>query len=283
MSEHSGIEWTDATWNPVTGCTAVSPGCANCYAARLTATRLKDNPKYAGLATATNGVARWTGEIRCHTDELEAPLKWRKPRRVFVNSMSDTFHAGVPVGFLDRMFAVMALTPWHTYQVLTKRPTRAAQYICSEEDRIEGITDAVVALSGPSCARRIEDGPWPLPNVWLGASVEDQERADERIPDLIVIPAAVRFLSVEPLLGPIDVTPWISFLDWVIVGGESGPNARAVDPQWIRSLRDQCVRACVPFFFKQWGEHGQDMRRVGKVRAGRVLDGRTWDEMPCRD
>jgi protein gp37 len=255
MSEHSGIEWTDATWNPITGCTAVSPGCANCYAARLTATRL-DNPKYAGLATTTNDAARWTDEIRCHADELEAPLKWPEPRYVFVNSMSDTFHAGVPVGFLDRMFAVMALCPQHNFLVLTKRPERMQKYIvakmfdpdCYDEGFYEAIDDIGEQMKIANALDRVSV---PLLNVWLGTSVEDQTRADTRIAELTDTPASVRFLSIEPLLGPINLPSMLHGIHGVIAGGESGPHSRAVNPDWVRSLRGQCVKAGVPFFFKQ--------------------------------
>lgn len=302
MSEQSNIEWTDASWNVVTGCTRVSEGCRHCYAERLTATRLRENPRYAGLAVLNgDGDARWTSEVRCHDDLLDVPLRWRNPRRVFVCSMSDLFHPDVPFEFIDKVFAVMALCPQHTFQVLTKRPERMAEY---HHDRDWG--DAANSITN-NLIRRLDGALYfggeiipPLPNVWLGTSVEDQPNADERIPHLLKCPATVRFLSVEPLLGPVDLhdafyrprlgpnDPYkrlqdIILIHWVIVGGESGPGARPMDPAWARSIRDQCVAAGVPFFFKQWGQwmpRGNQMRSVGKYAAGRVLDGRTWDEMP---
>ena len=231
MSGQSKIEWTDATWNPVTGCTKVSPGCKHCYAERIT--------------------KRWGGDfskVTLHPDRLDAPLHWRKPRMVFVNSMSDLFHEDVPDYFIDDVFDVCAVAANHTFQILTKRPERMMRY-CQDDDRSI------------------------LHNVWLGVSVEDQQRADERIPHLLQTPAAVRFLSVEPMLGPVALSAWLGSIDWVICGGESGPGARPMDQGWARILRDQCVHAGVPFFFKQWGG-------VKKKRTGRVLDGRTWDEMP---
>jgi protein gp37 len=233
MAGRSAIEWTHATWNPVTGCDEVSPGCDHCYAARL-ARRLQamGNPRYV------NGFA-----VTLHPDLLDLPFRWRTPRRVFVNSMSDLFHPRVPTAFIESVFQVMGAASWHTFQVLTKRPKRA------------------VALG--------DHLPWP-PNVWLGVSVEDQPRA-WRIDDLRQVPAAIRFLSLEPLLGPLELD--LSDIDWVIVGGESGPGARPVDPAWVRQLRDACQDASVPFFFKQWGG------RTPKA-GGRELDGRTWDEFP---
>lgn len=233
MADRSPIEWTETTWNPVTGCTAVSAGCDNCYAERL-AVRLQamGNPRYV------DGFA-----VRVHDDLIELPYSWRRPRVVFVNSMSDLFHPNVPTAIIERIFATMAGTPQHTYQILTKRPKRARLL-----------------------ARRL---PWP-DNVWLGVSVEN-ETAAWRVNVLADVPAAIRFLSCEPLIGPLS--PNLNSIGWVIVGGESGPGARAIDGAWVRSLRDQCRRDAVPFFFKQWGG------RTSKA-GGRELDGRTWDEMP---
>jgi protein gp37 len=280
MSSSSKIEWTDATWNPLLGCTHVSSGCKECYAAALAAGRLRNRPEYEGLAVRRNGRAAFTGKIRLLPERLDQPLRWRKPRRVFVNSMSDLFHPDVPLDFIDRVFAVMALAPRHTFQVLTKRPERMAEYLT---DREEAVRDAVafdaLDLLGPAAAAAAErmggtweppqiDGEgrvelagyfdgvqfdWPLPNVWLGTSIENQATADERIPHLLEVPAAVRFLSCEPLLGPIDLgLP--AEIHWVIVGGESGPKARPMHPDWARSIRDQCINGGVPFHFKQWGE-----------------------------
>jgi protein gp37 len=264
MSEKSAIEWTDATWNPVTGCTKVSPACANCYIERQTPFRVRHRKFVKGHIP-----------LEFHENRLDAPLHWRDPRRVFVNSMSDLFHEDVPDVFIDRVFAVMALARWHTYQVLTKRAERLST--APTRDRV----GAALRARGVD-ENFVRNLRWPLPNVWLGVSVENQHFADERIPLLLQTPAAVRFISAEPLLGPVDLgfafvsdNPWMvqQHVDWVIVGGESGPRVRPTDPDWIRSMRDQCVAAGVPFFFKQWGG------RTAKS-GGRLLDGRTWDEMP---
>jgi protein gp37 len=250
MSLNTGIEWTDATWNPTTGCDRVSPGCDHCYALTL-AKRLQamGNPRYQ-----RDGSSRTSGPgfgLTIHADKLEDPYLWRKPRRVFVNSMSDLFHARVPAGFIYRVFDVMADLPQHHFQILTKRPRRMV-----------AVVNAWYAQT-----KRL-----PLPNVWLGASVEDQTWADRRVPLLGQVTAAVRFLSCEPLLGPIRLSH-LDALHWVIVGGESGVRARAMEPQWAYEIRDQCVEAGVAFFFKQWGG------RTPKA-GGRTLEGRTWDEYP---
>ena len=234
MAIDSKIEWTDATWNPVTGCTKVSPGCKLCYAERLTR-RLKAT----GMDKYRNGF-----EVTCHPGALEIPLRWRKPRTIFVNSMSDLFHEQVPDEFVRDVFDVMERAHWHRYQVLTKRPERVA------------------ALS--------DQLPWPS-QIWLGVSVES-ERYLHRIDLLRGCGASVKFLSLEPLLGPLSNLN-LDGIDWVIVGGESGPGARPMEADWARDIRDQCVVAGVPFYFKQWGG-------VFKKRQGRTLDGRTWDEMP---
>jgi protein gp37 len=363
MADKTKIEWTDATWNPVTGCSLVSKGCRYCYAAALAASRLKNHPSRKGLAKRNAaGVAQFTGEVRFNEKWIDQPLRWRKPRRIFVCAHADLFHENVPDEWIDKVFAVMALCPQHTFQVLTKRPERMLAYLTT--DRREYLIAAAQAVvPGPT------PGIWPhlpLPNVWLGVSIEDQPTADTRIPYLLKTPAAVRFVSAEPLLGPVDLrsleggTLWIGGnrgcggkhhhigrhgdvihgvkhdcdprfphhhhdelcgpgLDWVIVGGESGDHARAMDPQWARALRDQCSAAGVPFLFKQWGvwlprshaahlgneindqlfgefhepdgewidcclcsEGAADMPmfRVGKAAAGRVLDGVTHDGFP---
>lgn len=362
----TSIEWTDRTWNPVTGCTKVSPGCDHCYAEGIAR-------RFAGGPAFPNGF-----DVTLHPERLEAPLRWRKPARVFVNSMSDLFHDQVPDEFIARVWAVMAATPQHTYQILTKRHGRMRSLLRKGP---QNLLDLQGAPAGASW-----NAPWPLPNVWLGVSVEDQKRADLRIPALLDTPAAVRFLSCEPLLGPVDLTPWMPSghvrwqcsgcrrfyagdltpacpgcgregylcgshvgngrpngqpLSWVIAGGESGPKARPMHPAWARQLRDQCQAAGVPFFFKQWGEWAPApwvvrvcdpevgwtgtteqladaqrraeaegasisvqwdghvyrpthkpwslervgdspgaMRKAGKKAAGRVLDGRTWEEFP---
>jgi len=234
MAQQSSIEWTDATWNPVTGCTKISPGCKYCYAERM-AKRLQSmgQPRY-----------RDGFQLTMQSDVVDQPLTWKKPRTVFVNSMSDLFHDDVPLSYLKRVFGVMAMASWHTFQVLTKRSERLA--------------DVAKYL------------PWPT-NVWMGVSVENEDYT-YRIDHLSHVTAAIRFLSIEPLIGPIRNLR-LDSIDWVIVGGESGPHARMIDPDWVRTIRDGCLSAGVPFFFKQWGG-------TRKSRTGRVLDGRTWDEMP---
>lgn len=241
----SKIEWTEVTWNPVAGCSVISPGCTNCYAMRLAARlALMGQEKYAGTTRRSGKRSVWTGQINLVPDALELPRSWHKGRMIFVNSMSDLFHPEVPESFIVRVFSVMQDCPQHTFQILTKRGERLSE----------------VAL-------RL---PWPE-NVWMGVSVENSDylsRADH----LRQVPAHVRFLSVEPLLGPLAGLN-LAGIHWVIVGGESGPGARPVDAEWVRDIRDQCVAARVPFFFKQWGG-------TNKKKAGRLLDGRTWDELP---
>ena len=234
MAQLSDIEWTDATWNQVTGCTKISPGCKNCYAHRM-AHRLHamGQPRY-----------RNNFNLTLHPDLLEQPLRWATPRKVFVNSMSDLFHPEVPVDFIQAVFDIMGQAYWHTFQILTKRSERLIEL-----------------------ARQL---PWH-DNVWMGVSVENRDYT-YRVEHLRKVPAAVRFLSVEPLLGPIPRLP-LQGIDWVIVGGESGPRCRKVEPQWVRHIRDRCIAYGVPFFFKQWGG-------TRKKLSGRDLDGRTWDEMP---
>lgn len=284
MANNSHIEWTDTTWNPLAGCTRASPGCDNCYAAvmalRLEAMALADieagrdsgaKRKYIGVAKRTaSGRVAFNGAINLDEAALDEPRTWRKPRRVFVNSMSDLFHDGVDPGFVYQVFKVMAETPQHTYQVLTKRPQNIMPYM-----KLYGIGGAT-----PHAYL------WPA-NVWIGTSVENQDAA-WRVDELRKVPATVRFISGEPLLGPVTVN--LSGIHWLIVGGESGPRARPMHPQWARSLRDQAQAAGVPFFFKQWGEWelrddpqaetGKAFYRVGKRAAGRLLDGREWNEFP---
>lgn len=245
MANNSSIEWTEATWNPVVGCTIISPGCTNCYAMRM-ARRLEamGNSKYAGTTRLSGGRAKWNGVVRLDEESLKLPASWRTGRMIFVNSMSDLFHEKVPLAFIKRVFKTMQETPQHTYQILTKRA-----------ERLEQIS--------PSLA-------WPK-NVWMGVSVENVEYI-ERVNHLRRTNAAVKFLSLEPLLGPLDELD-LSQIDWVIAGGESGPGARPVDPDWVRTIRDQCSEAAVAFHFKQWGG-------VNKKKTGRVLDGRTWDQFP---
>lgn len=268
MANNSPIEWTDATWNPIVGCSIISPGCTNCYAMKM-ASRIEamgNQPRYAGTTRKVNGNAIWTGKLAQAPDSvLLAPLKRKKPTTYFVNSMGDLFHEDCPDEWIDRVFAVMALAPQHTFQVLTKRSERMRDYFDGGRDRadIVGLAMLTIVDRIPHGHRRV---PWPLPNVWLGVSTERQEEADERIPLLLQTPAAVRFISAEPLLGPIDLMEVIPnpiiynvihgmerLLDWVIVGGESGSNARPMHPDWARALRDQCKATGTNFFFKQWG------------------------------
>lgn len=298
MSDQTGIEWTDATWNPVTGCTKVSPGCDHCYAATF-AERWRGTPGHY----FERGF-----DVQLRPEKLDLPLRWRKPRKVFVNSMSDLFHDAVPDKYIARVFAVIAACPEHTFQILTKRHARMRALLGSD-----GFNQRVAhtLLREHGAVLRVSD--WPLRNVWLGVSTEDQKWADIRIPALLDTPAAVRWISAEPLLGSIDLSRWLHYrpiganlamepmppsmvracgltpLDWVVVGGESGHGARPMHPQWARSLRDQCVAAEVPFLFKQWGafrppidgdETGASFTRVGKKAAGRTLDGELWDQYP---
>jgi protein gp37 len=304
MSTATAIEWTDATWNPIVGCSIVSPGCTRCYAMTMAARIERMNPAaahYAGLTRPSKAGAVWTGKVALAPDSiLLAPLRWKKPRRIFVNSMSDLFHEDVPDEWIDRIFAVMALTPQHTYQVLTKRAQRMHDYVTDEAfGRIVlammGLTDQGVPTVKEACRRagipyaqpKSGNDWWPLPNVWLGVSTERQQEADERIPWLLKTPAAMHFLSCEPLLGP--VMPWTadimeklgsaimeSGIDWVIAGGESGPGARPSHPDWFRSLRGLCAATRVPFFFKQWGEWapGENVeRQTGTVSTATWFDG----------
>ena len=275
MSGKSAIEWTDATWNPVTGCSKVSPGCAHCYAETLALTRLAGKPGYSGLPwTPENAEAN----VVLRPDRLTVPLRWRAPRRVFVNSMSDLFHERVPYTFTDQVFAVMGLARRHTFQVLTKRPQRMLGYTTSPETvgRVVQIMAKAAHGVGVVTTRWRDDGipGLSLGNVWLGTSIEN-DRWTSRADALRETPAAVRFLSCEPLLGPLPSLD-LTGIGWVIVGGESGPGCRPVDPDWVRDIRDRCVEAGVPFLFKQWGG-------IRSKSGGRELDGRTWDEYPDVD
>jgi protein gp37 len=315
LSAISGIEWTDATWNPVTGCTKVSPGCDHCYAETLT-------ERFHGKGSFAH--------VTLHDDRLSTPLRWRAPRRVFVNSMADLFHDAVPDDFLAAVWAVMATTPQHTYQVLTKRHARMRSLLSS----LRFINDvcSFIEFWGEEQDASLLDFEltWPVPHVWLGVSAEDHKRAQLRVPALLDTPAAVRFLSCEPLLGPMDLRPWIPGqhrpgttpppLSWVITGGESGRQARPAHPDWFRQIRDDCLTAGVAYFHKQNGEWREPTRgedydttlgraghppallinhdgtvhctrdaagstavpviRVGKKAAGRELDGRIWEQYP---
>lgn len=292
------IEWADAVWNPVTGCQKVSQGCKNCYAERL-AGRFWGDRKFI--------------DVQTHPERLEDPLKWRKPRRIFVNSMSDLFHKDVPDEFIDRVFAAMFDANRHTFMILTKRPERMAQYLSPDNPRYTA--RKVFDLTKSDAGKFDCDMYWPLDNVWLGVSVEDQKAAEERIPWLLKTPAKVRFLSCEPLLGPVDLSWWTekcpecgetpmreglssswrwegqnwahyhgypighiptirsTVIDWVICGCESGPGARPMRRDWARGLRDQCQTANVPFFLKQ-------MVDDGKIEKLPELDGNVWNQFP---
>ena len=238
MPDKSAIEWTDATWNPVTGCTKISPGCAHCYAEALTLRFKRGGPFLPGKTT-----------IQLHADRLGLPGKWKKPRRIFVNSMSDLFHEEVPFEFVREVFLRMSEYDQHTYQVLTKRPDRMLDFV----EWADGLE-------------------WPA-HVWAGVSVENQFWADCRIPALTRVPAKIRFLSCEPLIKEIELSHHLRHIDWVIAGGESGHKSRPMLAEWAIRIRDDCLDAGIPFFFKQWGG------KFSKA-GGRELEGRTWDEMP---
>lgn len=344
MADNTKIEWADATVNAVNGCSVLSPGCTNCYAMKQ-AHRFEAR---RGLTTKTKGGMVWTGDVRFNEKQLLLPLGWSRQRRIFWNAHGDLFHENVPDEWIDRVFAVCALAHQHQHLILTKRSDRMRAYI----DRACGrVGDAVMRLREQPSAVKRGLGPnglgpvphlrpgatwWPLPNVWLGVSVEDQARADQRIPDLLATPAAVRWLSCEPLIGSVELgcvephhdwlppNEWtgidmidalagegltldedgevaqkqkITRIDWVVAGGESGPGARPMHPDWPRYLRQDCREAKVPFFFKQWGAwapfdgqrrtasplacQGGVMERVGKKQAGRLLDGVEWSEYPA--
>lgn len=348
----SKIEWTQETWNPLIGCSKVSPGCKNCYAIQTAWIRLH-NPKmaerYAGVVEKTAaGNLNWTGKVNVANEAIDKPLRRKQPTMYFVNSMSDLFHEAVPFEVIDKIFAVMGRCQHHTFQVLTKRPVRMLEYYKSDPyQRILNASYSLDLPKGHSLGAGIDNpntpGAWGWKHVWLGVSVENQHTANERIPLILQVPAAVRFLSCEPLLGPVRLDHIdadgaghkeycqidaltgrhtdmarpcrdVKKIDWVIVGGESGKDARPVHPDWVRSLRDQCQKAGAAFFFKQWGQwapidmpwwsgdpmplaaneqwlnqqggsgfHGGDiyrMRNIGKAKAGRILDGREWNEFP---
>lgn len=335
MGDKTGIEWTDATWNPIRGCSRVSEGCRNCYAEIVASRFSGEGMPYEGLI-AKGG--QWNGNVHLVESALDQPMRWRKPRRIFVNSMSDLFHENVPDDVIAQVFAVMARSKNHTFQLLTKRPQRMRDWLSRVANWGGWWTHdgTAPAASYGGTGIIVGHAQWPLPNVWVGVSIEDQATADERIPLLLKTPAAVRWISAEPLLGSVDIRPWLRacydasmrwlkgddsrcspadmpFLDWVVVGGESGAGARPMHPDWARSLRDHCVEAGVPFLFKQWGEwspsvagmwhypltgmpdfparaSGKDTHdfgdgygavRIGKKVAGRLLDGVTWDQYPA--
>jgi protein gp37 len=349
MADNTHIEWTDATWNPITGCGVVSPGCTNCYAMRLAGTRLQHHWSRKGLTTASKAGPVWNGQVRLNEEWLDQPLRWKRPRRIFVCAHGDLFHESVPDAWIDKVFAVMALAPQHTFQVLTKRAGRMRDYFAHVEQpyRVDQELDLMVANGASKAKTGQEYEPhWPLANVHLGVSVEDQARADERIPILLDTPASVHWVSAEPLLGWLGLEAYLwrkvvgsadiltdrmvdegwshpggqgdrPALDWVVAGGESGPGARPMHPDWVRQIRDDCAAAGVPFLFKQWGDfvpietcddgaklvcmedgaaspafddderhpvitaHGREFWRIGKRAAGRTLDGVTHDAYPA--
>lgn len=326
----SNIEWTEKTWNPTTGCNKVSAGCKFCYAEKQ-----HFRLQHMHQGKYTKGFAEG---VQMHEDELLKPLRWQKPSLVFVNSMSDLFHADVPFEFIDKVFAVIGFSQNHTFQILTKRPERMLEYFTKHYSQSKIVNACrLFTMMGEANYEKIKaerhhnypgsDGSWPMPNVWLGTSCEDQATTNLRIPYLLQVPASVRFLSCEPLLGAIDLIPPINYpipgtkdyappIQWVIAGGESGNKARPVHPDWLRGLRDQCQAAGVPFFFKQWGEWGTEMKfpkkrkniagtylsveghrcgfeclkqsshhyetlyKIGKHLSGRLLDGREHNEYP---
>ncbi len=276
MSAKTKIEWTDATWNPVRGCSEISEGCRNCYAMRQAS-------RFAGPGGAFEGFARggkWTGRVALIPDLLKIPFSWKVPSRIFVNSMSDTFHEKLSFDEIDQIFAVMALCVDHTFQVLTKRPGRMLEYMRSTRggstaSRVLAVAEGIARRRGEDVDHQFWDTfhEWPIPHVWLGVSVEDQVSANVRIPTLLQTPAAVRFVSAEPLLGAVDLEPFLQYppmhehykmttgdsewngLDWVIVGGESGPGSRIFRKSWVKSIIGQCEDASVPLFVKQLGAH----------------------------
>ena len=309
MSDGTKISWSDATWNPISGCSKTSEGCLNCYIDRTPPFRMAHR-KFNGP-----GIGATTG-VQLHSERLGIPQRWRKPRMIFVCSLADLFQDEVPTAFIAEVFAVMSLCPQHVFQVLTKRHARMRSLLNSPEFWAQADAARLVRGHGPIPG----EGVRVLPNAWIGVSTENQKWADIRIPALLDTPAAVRWISAEPLLGPIKSDP-LAKLSWVVVGGESGPNARPMHPHWARSLRDQCASAGVPFHFKQFGEwaptaevisardgqtiamhpagmialtadnpfdpferghpYWEGLRRFGKKVAGRELDGRTWDEFPA--
>jgi protein gp37 len=347
MADGTDISWADATWNPTIGCTKVSPGCDGCYPIPIARIR-EHNPHpavadaYAGVVQRTAEGLDWTGRVNLLPERLLQPLRWRKPRRIFVDSMSDLFHDKVSVGYIAEVFAIMAAAHWHTFQVLTKRHARMRSLLRDPQFReLVQAESATLAHEGVNIDVGNPWETWPLRNVWLGVSVEDQKYADIRIPALLDTPAAVRWISAEPLLGPLDLSSWLGLewmesfdgwgqelgaavtgrvgagggLHWVVTGGESGPGARPMHPDWARTLRDQCQAAALPFHLKQRGSYTWEMTgggawpepdlyvndvtgqalpedqvpatgswkgvwRVGKRAAGRELDGQIWGESP---
>lgn len=346
MADNTKIEWTDSTWQIITGCSVVSAGCKHCYAMKLAGTRLRNHPSRAGLTIDTAAGPVWNGQVRFNEQWLDQPLRWRRPRRIFVCAHGDLFHESVPFAWIAMVFGVMNAARHHTFQVLTKRPARAIEFFdwlatqtqhhaqwVSEVAEAERLCGEIPGSRGaknhpPQCVavhahidaalKKLPIGMyvnWPLPNVWIGVSVENQDAADERIPMLLKMPAAVRWISAEPLLGPVDIFPYLAAndlhridggprIDWVVTGGESGLGARPLHPSIPRSLRDQCAEAGIAFTHKQNGAwlHESQVTKdtpivisdktvtdwpdgtasylVGKKAAGRLLDGVLHDAFP---
>lgn len=306
MADHTGIEWTDATWNPIVGCSLVSPGCTNCYAMRqasriaLMAAGAGHVSHYEGTTQPSKAGPVWTDKVKLAPDSiLTQPLRWRRPRKIFVNSMGDLFHEDVPDEWIDRVFAIMALCPQHTFQVLTKRSARMRAYFSDPKQSarvVIAMGEIIIASQGAEhgpyqgeaarlAAFRMRaldiigpsgNLPLVLPNVWLGVSTEDQRRWLDRTADLKATPATIRFVSAEPLLGAI--VGEMTGIDLVIAGGESGPNARPMHPDWARSLRDQCAAAGTAFFFKQWGAWAPLPRSAPVLEAGGSAIGVAWPD-----
>lgn len=317
MSSKSKIEWTQASWNPLVGCTKVSEGCRNCYAIRFSHRMSTTVPSYFGITKKINGKPEWSDKIRVDRNKLRQPLTWKRARMIFVNSMSDMFHERVDDLNIAEIFAIMATESRHTFQILTKRPQRMATLLTDEP--FKKSVETLLHNWGYSLKL---DNVWPLRNVWVGASVENGKSAIERVPYLLMTPAAIRWISAEPLLGRItncSLGVKLRGIQWIVAGGETGPNARPAHPDWFRALRDLCVSSGVPFFFKQWGEWGtvenlnvyknsqlaivdpatgdfflrnknynllmpveksRYMIRAGRKAAGRLLDGKEWNEYP---
>lgn len=291
MGDRTAIEWTDATWNPIVGCSRVSPGCDHCYAIPVVHRGMSEH--HRGLTVRPEGQPTdWNGEIHRAPDSIfRKPLTWTRPRRIFVNSLSDLFHPAVSIDLIEEVLAVIACSPQHTFQLLTKRPQRMAE-VMGYRMRGQMVAGAALQMGLRRSLPDVSmDDFWPLRNLWLGVSIESNRYAF-RADYLRETPAAVRWVSAEPLLGPLDELA-LTGLDWIVAGGESGPGARPMQMQWVRQLRDACAATATPFLFKQWGDWAPDydaatgaqtpesMTRVGKKAAGRELDGRTWDEYPA--
>lgn len=305
------IEWTESTWNPIRGCQRVSEGCRHCYAERIAGRFSAPGQTYHGIATMKNGEPRWTGKVQFVAKHFLDPMSWHPGRMIFVNSMSDLFYREVSDAERDLIHAVIALCPHHTFQVLTKRPEEMLRYYADPKvwDRVDAAANQIYLRKNPQRTRSRRFVTGMPDNLWPGISAEDQATAEKRVPELMAVPARVRFISAEPLLGEIDFSPWLvgNLIHWIIAGGESGQDARPMDPRWARAIRDQCLRANVTFFFKQWGAWTaatEDLREKYPAaprhrwpdgteslrlpmsdaktmkEAGALLDGRTWCEVP---